>query len=498
MGDDLESSDSPPGEPRAAKHAGSVASSMGPGAPRTRRADLPFRARRFPAQVAVAVGLVASATLARLGLGAIDPGIASFSLYFPAALLAALLAGWRGGAIAAALSSLLAWLLFIRPRTIVNLHWPLALVNLAVNTLSVLSVVVLAGYLGRLVDRLWESQGALAQRNLDFDILFQTMSEGFALCEAIRDDRGRLVDYVVLEMNPALQRMLGVGPEVIGRKLSDSEANVDWGVWLRICDRVLKTGSPWVSEHHNEVTGRWHEAHVNRVTETRMAQLFFDVTDRKAAQARQAELFDEMNHRVKNNLAIVSSILNLQARGGDQALRAALMKAVARVQSIAAVHESLYAGHSAQGVDFGPYLESLCERLSGSLLADDRIRLVVDAQSAEMAMEKAVPLGMIVNELVTNAVKYAYPPPSGGEIAVVFRVTDAGAVLTVRDWGVGLPGDFDGLGGGQGGGQGGGLGARLTRSMARQLDATLEVRTGSGAIFEILLPAGALAAPPSA
>jgi two-component sensor histidine kinase/PAS domain-containing protein len=449
---------------------------------RARRADLPFRARGLVAQVGVAVGLVAVATLIRMALGVLDPGIASFSLYFPAALLAALLAGWRGGAVATVLSTILAWTLFIRPRTLVDLHWSLALVNLALNTVSVLSVVALAGYVGRLVDRLWESQGALAQRNLDFDILFQTMSEGFALCEAIRDADGRLVDYLVLEMNPALQRMLGVGPDIIGGKLSD--AGEDRRPWLDICDGVLTTGAPWVAEYYDEPTARWREVHVSRVTQTRMAQLLFDITDRKAAQARQAELFDEMNHRVKNNLAIVSSILHMQARGGDEALRAELMKAVARVQSIASVHESLYAGHSAQGVDFGPYLQNLCMRLAGSLLPDDRVRIVVDAEVAEMAMERAVSLGMIVNELVTNAVKYAYPAPAGGEIKVGFRVAEAGAVLTVRDWGVGLPGEFDG--------RGGGLGARLTRSMVRQLDATLTVGSGApGAVFEIALPLSA-------
>jgi len=105
---------------------------------------------------------------------------------------------------------------------------------------------------------------------------------------------------------------------------------------------------------------RWHEIRVNKVGPSRLSQFFFDITDRKAAQAHQARLFDELNHRVKNNLAMVASILELQARGADAQERDGLLKAVARVQSVSAVHESLYADQHGQEIDFSAYLKRLC------------------------------------------------------------------------------------------------------------------------------------------
>lgn len=110
----------------------------------------------------------------------------------------------------------------------------------------------------------------LLDRQLGLDALLENMAEGFAMCEAVWDAQGRLCDYTILEMNAALQRMLGVGPEAIGSKLSDSSGDrVDW---LKLCDRVLKTGAPSSFEVHTRGLDLWHEIRVTQVTEAKMAQ----------------------------------------------------------------------------------------------------------------------------------------------------------------------------------------------------------------------------------
>ncbi len=435
------------------------------------------RLRSRWARLGLALGLVLAATVGTAGLSLADARIAPFSLYIPAILLAALLCGWRTGSAAMVLSLLSAWLLFLGPRVGSNLTSSTALINMGLYAATAAAVVAVAGYVGTLIEKLAQSQAALAERNLHYDAVFRTMSEGFALCEAVRDADGRLTDYVVLEMNPALQAMLGVGPDAVGGRLSDAEG--DWGAWLALCDRVLKTGTPRAFEHHNPATDRWHEVHVTRVTTTRMGQLFFDVTERKAAEARQAEMFDELNHRVKNNLGIVIALLNMQARS-DSALRTPLGKAVDRVQSIAAVHESLSVQHHSGEVDFSGYLRNLGERLSRSLLSDGRIQIEVDAHPYSLSIDHAVALGIVVNELVTNAVKYAYPPPRQGWIRVRFQPMENGALLTVGDDGRGLPEDFAGAGGA--------LGARLVKSFVAQVGGELAIRHRPGATFEIRLP----------
>src|SRR5690606_15639125 len=174
------------------------------------------------------------------------------------------------------------------------------------------------------------------------------------------------------------------------------------------CDRVLTRGKPARFEYHDPVQLRWYDVHVMRISDREMGQFYFDITQRKRAEAHQAELFNELNHRVKNNLTIVSAMLSMQARNAPQPeVQAELLKAVARIQSISDVHSSLYRSSSQDQVDFKSYLGDLCGRLSGAMLADGRIRLEVEAHPASVDPEQAVTLGIIVNELVTNAVKHA-------------------------------------------------------------------------------------------
>jgi two-component sensor histidine kinase len=321
----------------------------------------------------------------------------------------------------------------------------------------------------------------LAERLLSFDALLENMTEGFALCEAILDAQGRLADYTILELNPALQRMLGVGSEAVGTKLSDSAG--DRTDWLKLCDRVLKTGEPASFEIHTHNIDRWHEIRVTRVTESRMAQLFFDISERKKAERRQAELFDELNHRVNNNLSLVSGILRMKARETDsEAVRDQLLRADARVLSIAQVHRALYRGPRNDVVDFGSYLEELCAGIRESLIHDDRIDVKIDAESIPVTVDAAITLGMIVNELVTNAVKYAYPSPDKGLIWVRFVREKERLLLSVRDSGPGLAEDTEGR-------PGGGLGMKLVKSLVTQIQGEIATFGPPGTAFQITLPA---------
>jgi two-component sensor histidine kinase len=317
------------------------------------------------------------------------------------------------------------------------------------------------------------------ERALHYDTLFEQMSEGFALCEAIFNARGVLVDYWVLQINPALQRMLGVGPEATGTKLSDS--GHENSAWLALCGKVVRTGEPFRTEYHNRNTGRWHEIYVSKVSEDRIAQFFHDVTERKEAEAHQTRLFDELNHRVRNNLTMVSSILHMQARGAEPELRNQLLKAAGRVTSISDVHASLYQRGRKDTVEFGQYLRDLCAGLVKSLVDESgRVSLVVKADTAELNVDKAVALGMAVNELVTNAIKHAYPPPQQGEVNVRFSREGDGYLLTIRDSGRGLQeGEANASSG---------LGMKLVPSLIQQAGGALSIVKHSGTTFEIRLP----------
>ncbi|MHB8530784.1 MAG: sensor histidine kinase [Caulobacteraceae bacterium] len=320
------------------------------------------------------------------------------------------------------------------------------------------------------------SAGAPGQRDWQYRALFEAMSEGFALCEPIWDGKGKLVDYRIIEINPALQAMLGVGPEVAGRRASEGPPLPS--AWLAVCERAFRGGESVGFEFHNANTGRWHEIRLTRVTEERLAQFFFDVTERKEAEAHQAQLFDELNHRVKNSLAMVSGLLRMQAKAASPALREHLKKAVARVEAIADVHGALYQGGRKTRIEFASYLNLLCERLQASVL-DGRVRIEVKAQPEDVSIDHAAPLGMIVNELVTNAAKHAYPAPARGVIDVCFERTGDSLTLSVADDGPGPPKDKAGAGG---------LGMRLVKSLVAQLGGRLTISGPPGARFAVRLP----------
>jgi two-component sensor histidine kinase/PAS domain-containing protein len=429
--------------------------------------------------LALTVGLIVAVALLRMAVGVFSPTVTPYAGFYLAVLAATVLCGWRFGLLAVLLGGVTAWVLFLAPLSHQAPFRVAAPFSLVVYAISGVVIVAGAEYLQRLIKRLQDSRGALIERNAHYDTLFETMFEGFALCEAIWDEEGRLADYVILEINPALRRMLGVGSEVVGSRYS--EGNEDGHAWLALCGKVMRSGEPESFEFRPPAVDRVYEIRISRINENRMAQFFFDVTDRKAAEARQAQMFEELNHRVKNNLTLVAGLLQLQARGAEPTVRDQLTKAVDRVQSVAQVHEALYRGSRHNDVDFGTYLTDLCASLSRSLATDGRIELKVAAEPVDLPLDTVIPLGMVVNELVTNAIKHAYPPPQTGLVSVSFKGDGELFRLVIEDGGCGLPEPSRAIVGG--------LGMTLVNSLVGQVQGKMAVRHKPGAAFEITFPA---------
>ncbi len=154
-----------------------------------------------------------------------------------------------------------------------------------------------------------------------------------------------------------------------------------------------------------------------------------------AAIEHQALLTREVSHRVKNSLSLVSSLLSMQARGAaSDDVRAALATAGARIQAISQVHDQLWRGADVQTVILSDFLCQLCAAID---TGSDRHVITCEASDAPLGADIAIPLGLIVNELVTNAIKYAYGPGGGG-IAVTGRIADGRLTVTVADQGKGF------------------------------------------------------------
>ncbi|WP_109809147.1 sensor histidine kinase [Sphingosinithalassobacter portus] len=202
---------------------------------------------------------------------------------------------------------------------------------------------------------------------------------------------------------------------------------------------------------------------------------------RRAVAERDREVADrdlfleEFDHRVKNNFALVASLLDLQRRrAADPATADALSRAQMRIESIARAHRHLYRGANVDTVDMHVYLRELCAALSEALFLRATITLSCDADHVSMPRDRAVSIGLVVNELVTNAAKHAFVGRDAGIIRVGFAQNDDGWVLRIADNGIGIPEEM------QIKGREGGLGQRLVTAFAGQAGGTLSTESGPG------------------
>ncbi|WP_353642491.1 histidine kinase dimerization/phosphoacceptor domain -containing protein [Mesorhizobium sp. WSM2239] len=179
------------------------------------------------------------------------------------------------------------------------------------------------------------------------------------------------------------------------------------------------------------------------------------------ALRHQEFLTKEISHRVKNSLSMVASLLSMQSRATDDpALLQALADAQARVQTIARVHDQLWRRDDIRAVDLADYLGDLCDHIRASA---PNHQLICDVASVSVPTDQAIPVGLLVNELITNAVKYAYPEGFGEVRLVIAPAEQEGQLcLEISDRGIGLPA-------GQDFAKSGGLGTKLVSTLSRQL-----------------------------
>jgi PAS domain S-box-containing protein len=205
------------------------------------------------------------------------------------------------------------------------------------------------------------------------------------------------------------------------------------------------------------------------------------VNSRLSALVTEREmLLVEVNHRAKNSLAIAASLLAIQGRRQpDPAVRALFEEAQDRLNAMARVHDLLSKSEKAQRVDVSVYVADLCEALRPITETDNRIRLGARMEDAILVgADTAVPLGIVLTELITNAVKYAFPAPRSGTILVQVRRSQPGWIeLIVQDDGIGMSSLREGS-----------LGYGLVRSLVQQIRGEIDVRSDAGLTVTVLFP----------
>ena len=214
------------------------------------------------------------------------------------------------------------------------------------------------------------------------------------------------------------------------------------------------------------VNGALRQARIQKARDDAEAEVHAS-RDRYAALAAEREvLLREVNHRVGNSLQIIASLLHLQANSSTQDdVKAALTNAMGRVAAVAQVHRRLYTSHDLKSVLLNQYLDALLEDLRRSAEGNRMSRLTLKADPVEIDPDRAVAIGIIVNELVMNAVKYAYPD-SAGPIHVELHAQGDDLAMSIADDGVGLNVKTDP--------RSTGMGQRIVAAMASKLEASVE------------------------
>jgi two-component sensor histidine kinase len=222
----------------------------------------------------------------------------------------------------------------------------------------------------------------------------------------------------------------------------------------------------------------------------RQAQAMQDITERQQVEAALRDslrdkdvLLQEIHHRVKNNLQIVSSLLHLQTdQAAQPTVKAVFKEAQRRVLSMALIHESLYRSPNLAQVNLAEYIETLCTHVFRSFGVDGaQIKLVTRLEPVALGLEQAVPCGLIVNELLSNALKYAFPSGRTGQITLTLSAPAGQVQLRVADNGVGLPPPMENVPA-----RPPGLG--LVSMLAKQLKGEVVVERGEGAAFQLTFP----------
>jgi two-component sensor histidine kinase len=267
-------------------------------------------------------------------------------------------------------------------------------------------------------------------------------------------------------------------------------------VGLRLRTRQLRRASARLSRLVEERTRELQQSRDDlekRVAE-RTTELEQDIAERKKteqalvereeqirASLREKEaLLKEIHHRVKNNLQIIISLLNLQAaHTKDPAILGAFAESENRVRSMALVHESLYRSSDLARVVLAPHVQRLCEHLYRCYGVDTRrIELRTTISDAALDLDRAIPCGLIINELVSNALKYAFPDGGKGSIHVKLDHSLDRYTLLVKDNGIGLPEGFDFR-------RADSLGLQLVCGLTEQIGGTIEYLRDGGSTFRI-------------
>jgi len=310
--------------------------------------------------------------------------------------------------------------------------------------------------------------------------IIQTAMDGFWLV----DMKGHL-----LEVNDAYCRMSGYSEqELFTMNISELEAIETFDDTSIHIQKIMEQGEDRFETRHRRKDGTIFDVEISVQSQPfddgQLVVFLHDITNRKRHEqliltslSEKETLLREIHHRVKNNLQIISSILKMQVRHIDNGkLEGVFQECQDRIKAMAAVHSLLYKSQNFSEVNFGEYVREMADQLFRSYKTSTAaISLVIQAENVRLPIDIAIPCGLIINELVTNTLKYAFPGVRKGEITIEINQTGNGIRLFYEDNGIGSPEAMD-LSNAET------MGLKLINMLVEQLGGTIEqvITSGTG------------------
>jgi len=344
----------------------------------------------------------------------------------------------------------------------------------------------------RVKERTADLQAALCEQKLAderYKTLFREMLDGFVQTEIIPDEEGGDPLFRIIAVNRAFEMIIGIPADNLrGQGMLDLFPGA--GDSLKdILSRVAMTGTPAIFEHCFSDDGRCLKISAFRPEPGQLACIVEDVSEErrigeemKRSLREKEVLIKEIHHRVKNNMQVVSGLLMLQRKNiQDESIRKIFQESESRVFTIALVHEKLYESRNLSRIEYGQYLATMGDYILG--FGSGTVSLEIDAPGIFLSIDKAVPLSLITNELLTNSLKHAFPDGRRGRITISMRQEGETIIYRFSDDGIGLPDGFDSSGTAS-------LGMQLINSLVLQLMGQMTIIRDGTTTFEIVFPAG--------
>jgi PAS domain S-box-containing protein len=319
-------------------------------------------------------------------------------------------------------------------------------------------------------------QNALAERNRYLEAILRTSADGFWVVDA-----GKRLTQV----NDAYCRMSGYSRDEFQQlTLNDIDAEETPEETMARSRRIMEKGSEVFEARHRRKDGRVFDVEVSvtflNIDGGQFVCFCRDITGRKQAEDRiksllagKELLLKEVHHRIKNNLSTVSSLLALQARSASPEAKISFEAAINRVNSMVLLYDKLQAGEQYDSISCKGYLEDIIETLKFLFNDDADVRVETRVDDFNLTTKKLFPLGIIVNEIITNIMKYAFIGRESGKISISLVRSGNTATLSIRDDGVGLPDGFDMS-------RSTGFGLMLVGILAEQMEGKFTMKNDSG------------------